>query len=35
LNAKDKFTYEMLTHGVDGSTGVVGRENGSGGPYRE
>jgi hypothetical protein len=30
LNAKDKFIYELSTHGVDGSSSVVGRENGGG-----
>jgi hypothetical protein len=35
LNAKDKFTCELSTHGVNVLPGVVGRGNGGGGPYGE
>jgi hypothetical protein len=32
FNAKYNFTCELLTRGVDGSPGVVGRGNGGGEP---
>jgi hypothetical protein len=35
LRAKDKFTCELSVRGVDGSSGVVGRGNDGGIPYRE
>jgi hypothetical protein len=35
LNKKDKFTYELSAHGVDGSPGAVGRGNGGGILYGE
>jgi hypothetical protein len=34
LNAKYKFTYELLTRGFDGPPGVVGRGKDDCGPYR-
>jgi hypothetical protein len=33
LNAKDKFTCEVSTRGVDESSGVVGQGNSGGRPY--
>jgi hypothetical protein len=35
FNKKDKFTYELLVCGVDGSPGVVGCGNGGDVPYGE
>jgi hypothetical protein len=35
FNKKDKFTCELSGCRVDGSPGVVERENGGGGPYED
>jgi hypothetical protein len=35
LNKKDKFTYELSGHGVDGSPNAVGRGNSGGVPFGE
>jgi hypothetical protein len=35
LNTKNKFTYELSRHGVDGSPGAVGLGNGSDVLYEE